>query len=90
MGYNDIYMLCMLSIVIIMMIGMFIYDLIKDKSIYKFSVLAQDTLWLVGVSVHNFLADECCADFSCCEKDMKLSFKERLIIYKKKYGGKNK
>ena len=39
-------------------------------------------LWVRGSSVHNTEIDECCPDFSCCNKDMNTPLKVRERFYK--------
>jgi len=38
-------------------------------------------LWLKGDSIHNKDKNECCPDFSCCNKKMKTDYKIRKLFY---------
>lgn len=35
---------------------------------YRFTYLLQSLLERIGIHWHNSFADECCSDFSCCDK----------------------
>ena len=37
-------------------------------------------LWVNGTSVHNQDKDECCPDFSCCNKRMNTPVEERILF----------
>lgn len=36
--------------------------------------------WVKGNSLHNTERDECCPDFSCCQKHYKASPEERMLF----------
>jgi len=38
--------------------------------------------WVMGNSVHNTDDDECCPDFSCCDKDVKTPLEVKLRFSK--------
>ena len=55
----------------------------KVKSIIKrvvreLSYIKQESLYLIGISTHNKVTDECCNDFSCCEPKCKSKLKDRI------------
>ena len=46
--------------------------------IYRISNIIQGLLWLIGLSLHNKYAGECCPDFSCCRSGYSTPFKVRV------------
>jgi len=36
--------------------------------------------WVRGNSIHNTIDDECCPDFSCCNKDMNTPIVDRKVF----------
>lgn len=51
------------------------------QNTYKERAQLQLDMWLIGKSIHNNVDDECCPDFSCCNKKMKTSKKIREEFY---------
>lgn len=45
---------------------------------YKQRTMSQLENWAKGKSIHNKKDDECCPDFSCCNKKIKTSIAERV------------
>jgi len=45
-------------------------------------------LWLLGMSIHNDEADECCPDFSCCDYTLLAPYEEREMFVDAKINGK--
>ena len=48
----------------------------KIKGIVKkvrreLSYIVQGSLYIIGISTHNKVTNECCSDFSCCVKECK-------------------
>jgi hypothetical protein len=41
-----------------------------NLSAYQLRCLKQNEDWLNGRSFHNFIDDECCPDFSCCNPEL--------------------
>ena len=39
--------------------------------------------WMFGYSYHNNIDNECCPDFSCCNKGIKTRFFKRVKIFVK-------
>lgn len=56
-----------------------------SKVIRILSTKIQNILWVLGISVHNKVTDECCLDFSCCFKETKKDRKLNTISKRYKY-----
>ena len=46
---------------------------------YQERVLTQIENWVNGISRHNYIDDECCPDFSCCEPDLFEQDREKRV-----------
>ena len=53
---------------------------------YRMSNIIQGLLWLVGLSLHNTYAGECCPDMSCCSASSGGHKVRTIIPFKKRAG----
>ena len=59
----------------------------QDAAQYAERTRVQCLEWAAGNPYHNRIDDECCPDFSCCEKHLfNTDIQDRWRIYHKKYG----
>lgn len=46
--------------------------------------------WVVGISTHNIIDDECCPDFSCCKPELFEPARERRLtianVWRERHG----
>lgn len=48
------------------------------RVVRELSYIKQEALYLIGISTHNKVTDECCSDFSCCNPQCKSKLKDRI------------
>lgn len=51
-----------------------------EGDIYKERTKSQLENWCNGISIHNDIDDECCPDFSCCDKNINTPLEQRKIF----------
>lgn len=51
--------------------------------------LEQLSFWSTGISIHNPWRDECCPDFSCCQKELQWPAEKRMEFFNNAVQGKS-